>query len=119
MPGRALSRRDPEEHSGGRRCCRHGRAGIHSRSSRALDAGRSTIRAIRTIGDIVVFIEGKQASVLDFMGFAQKGGAVLSFVRVAPTADQLNQVRIDTQQEAAYFQHGGILPYVLRGLVAT
>ena len=32
------------------------------------------------------------------MGFAQKGGAVLSFVRVAPTADQLNQVRIDTQQ---------------------
>src|SRR4051812_9577467 len=32
------------------------------------------------------------------MGFAQKGGAVLSFVRVAATADQLNQVRIDTQQ---------------------
>jgi aconitate hydratase len=29
------------------------------------------------------------------------------------------RVRIDTQQEAAYFQHGGILPYVLRGLVAT
>ena len=29
------------------------------------------------------------------------------------------RVRIDTQQEAAYFQHGGILPYVLRGLLAT
>jgi indolepyruvate ferredoxin oxidoreductase len=43
-------------------------------------------------------LEGKQASVLDFMGFAQKGGAVLSFVRVAPTLDLLNQVRIDTQQ---------------------
>jgi aconitate hydratase len=29
------------------------------------------------------------------------------------------RVRIDTQQEAAYFQHGGILQYVLRGLLAT
>jgi aconitate hydratase len=29
------------------------------------------------------------------------------------------RVRIDTQQEAAYFQHGGILQYVLRGLLAS
>jgi aconitate hydratase 1 len=29
------------------------------------------------------------------------------------------RVRIDTQQEAAYFQHGGILPFVLRGLLAS
>ncbi len=29
------------------------------------------------------------------------------------------RVRIDTQQEAAYFQHGGILNYVLRGLLAS
>jgi indolepyruvate ferredoxin oxidoreductase len=43
-------------------------------------------------------LERKSASVLDFMGFAQKGGAVLSFVRIAPTPDLLNQVRIDTQQ---------------------
>ena len=28
------------------------------------------------------------------------------------------RVRIDTQSEAAYFRHGGILPYVLRGLLA-
>ncbi len=28
------------------------------------------------------------------------------------------RVRIDTRQEAAYFQHGGILPFVLRGLLA-
>jgi aconitate hydratase len=28
------------------------------------------------------------------------------------------RVRIDTQQEAAYFQHGGILPFVLRSLLA-
>jgi len=54
-----------------------------------------------TVGALITMaahLEGKQSSVLDFMGFAQKGGAVLSFVRVAPTADQLNQVRIDTQQ---------------------
>ena len=54
-----------------------------------------------TVGALVTMaahLEGKQASVLDFMGFAQKGGAVLSFVRVAPTLDLLNQVRIDSQQ---------------------
>jgi indolepyruvate ferredoxin oxidoreductase len=57
-----------------------------------------------TVGALVTMaanLEGKQASVLDFMGFAQKGGSVLSFVRVAETADQLNQVRIDTQQADA------------------
>ena len=43
-------------------------------------------------------LEGKHASMLDFMGFAQKGGSVLSFVRLAPTKELLNQVRIDTQQ---------------------
>ena len=54
-----------------------------------------------TVGALVTMaahLEGKQSSVLDVMGFAQKGGAVLSFVRVAPTQDLLNQVRIDTQQ---------------------
>ena len=54
-----------------------------------------------TVGALVTMaahLEGRQASVLDFMGFAQKGGSVLSFVRIAPTADLLNQVRIDTQQ---------------------
>ncbi|MCA3181668.1 MAG: indolepyruvate ferredoxin oxidoreductase family protein [Burkholderiaceae bacterium] len=57
-----------------------------------------------TVGALVTMaahLEGKQASVLDFMGFAQKGGAVLSFVRIAPTPDLLNQVRIDTQQADA------------------
>ncbi len=54
-----------------------------------------------TVGALVTMaahLEGMRSSVLDFMGFAQKGGAVLSFVRVAPTQDLLNQVRIDTQQ---------------------
>ncbi|MGE5117135.1 MAG: indolepyruvate ferredoxin oxidoreductase family protein, partial [Betaproteobacteria bacterium] len=57
-----------------------------------------------TVGALVTMaahLEGKQASVLDFMGFAQKGGAVLSFVRLALTPDELNQVRIDTQQADA------------------
>ncbi|RPH42222.1 MAG: indolepyruvate ferredoxin oxidoreductase family protein [Burkholderiales bacterium] len=57
-----------------------------------------------TVGALITMaahLEGKQASVLDFMGFAQKGGAVLSFVRLAPSADLLNQVRIDTQQADA------------------
>jgi indolepyruvate ferredoxin oxidoreductase len=46
-------------------------------------------------------LEGKWASVLDFMGFAQKGGAVLSHVRLADVPQRLNQVRIDTQQADA------------------
>jgi len=59
---------------------------------------------IVTVGALVAMaahLEGKQASVLDFMGFAQKGGAVLSFVRLADHADRLHQVRIDTQQADA------------------
>ena len=54
-----------------------------------------------TVGAVVAMaahLEGKSASVLDFMGFAQKGGAVLSFVRLADVPERLNQVRIDTQQ---------------------
>ncbi len=57
-----------------------------------------------TVGALVAMaahLGGWQASVLDFMGFAQKGGAVLSFVRLAAHAEQLNQVRIDTQQADA------------------
>jgi indolepyruvate ferredoxin oxidoreductase len=44
---------------------------------------------------------GHSASVLDFMGFAQKGGSVLSFVRLAQDKAALNQVRIDAQQADA------------------
>ena len=57
-----------------------------------------------TVGAVIAMaahLEGKSASVLDFMGFAQKGGAVLSFVRVADVPERLNQVRIDTQQADA------------------
>ncbi len=57
-----------------------------------------------TVGAVIAMaahLEGKRASVLDFMGFAQKGGSVLSFVRLADVASRLNQVRIDTQQADA------------------
>ena len=57
-----------------------------------------------TVGAVVAMaahLEGQQASVLDFMGFAQKGGSVLSFVRIAPHSHVLHQVRIDTQQADA------------------
>jgi indolepyruvate ferredoxin oxidoreductase len=57
-----------------------------------------------TVGALVTMaahLQGHSASVLDFMGFAQKGGAVLSFVRLARDAADLHQVRIDAQQADA------------------
>ncbi|AWN54174.1 indolepyruvate ferredoxin oxidoreductase family protein [Methylobacterium sp. 17Sr1-1] len=51
-----------------------------------------------TVGALVTMaahLEGYGASVLDFMGFAQKGGQVLSFVRLARDPGALHQVRID------------------------
>jgi indolepyruvate ferredoxin oxidoreductase len=57
-----------------------------------------------TIGAIVAMaahLEGKGGSVLDFMGFAQKGGAVLSYVRLAASPEALNQVRIDIGEAEA------------------
>ncbi|WND03436.1 indolepyruvate ferredoxin oxidoreductase family protein [Temperatibacter marinus] len=60
--------------------------------------GVVTIGAIMTMAG---HLEGKGASVLDFMGFAQKGGTVLSFVRFSSSPDSLNQVRIETGQADA------------------
>ena len=40
-------------------------------------------------------LEGKGSSVLDFMGFAQKFGPVLSYIRLANTPSDINQVRIE------------------------
>ena len=51
-----------------------------------------------TIGQLITMaahIEGKGASVLDFMGFAQKFGPVLSYIRIAETPADINQVRIE------------------------
>ncbi|NMG67176.1 indolepyruvate ferredoxin oxidoreductase family protein [Azoarcus indigens] len=54
-----------------------------------------------TVGALVsmaAHLDGMASSQLDFMGFAQKGGAVLAFIRWAKRPELLNQVRIDTQQ---------------------
>jgi indolepyruvate ferredoxin oxidoreductase len=52
-----------------------------------------------TVGAVVAMaahLEGKGASVLDFMGFAQKFGPVISYLRLATTPDAINQVRTDS-----------------------
>jgi indolepyruvate ferredoxin oxidoreductase len=59
-----------------------------------------------TVGALITMaahLEGKGASTLDFMGFAQKGGAVMSHVRVAASPSRLHQVRIDLRQADAVF----------------
>ena len=50
-----------------------------------------------TVGQLITMaahLEGKGASVLDFMGFAQKFGPVLSYIRIANEPAAINQVRI-------------------------
>ena len=57
-----------------------------------------------TVGQLITMaahLESKGASVLDFMGFAQKGGTVLSYVRLANSPDNLHQVRIENGQADA------------------
>jgi len=51
-----------------------------------------------TVGALITMaahLEGKGASELDFMGFAQKFGPVLSYLRIAEQPDNINQVRIE------------------------
>ncbi len=51
-----------------------------------------------TVGALITMaahLEGKGASVLDFMGFAQKFGPVLSYIRIAEDPAKINQVRIE------------------------
>jgi len=57
-----------------------------------------------TVGALITMaahLEGRGASVLDFMGFAQKFGPVISYIRFAKSPSELNQVRIDNQQADA------------------
>jgi indolepyruvate ferredoxin oxidoreductase len=57
-----------------------------------------------TVGALITMaahLQGKGASVLDFMGFAQKFGPVLSYIRISGSPDRLNQVRIDSDQADA------------------
>jgi indolepyruvate ferredoxin oxidoreductase len=51
-----------------------------------------------TVGALIAMaahLEGKGASVLDFTGFAQKFGPVLSFLRLGPDPAAVQQVRVD------------------------
>ena len=51
-----------------------------------------------TVGALITMaahLEGKGASVLDFTGFAQKFGPVLSYIRIAQQPSEINQVRIE------------------------
>jgi indolepyruvate ferredoxin oxidoreductase len=57
-----------------------------------------------TVGALIAMaahLEGKGSSVLDFTGFAQKFGPVLSFLRLAETPEAVNQVRIDNSSTDA------------------
>ena len=57
-----------------------------------------------TVGALITMaahLEGKGASVLDFMGFAQKFGPVLSYIRIADEPSAINQVRIETARADA------------------
>ncbi len=51
-----------------------------------------------TVGALITMaahLEGRGTSVLDFTGFAQKFGTVLSYIRLGDNPEALNQVRID------------------------
>ncbi len=51
-----------------------------------------------TVGALITMaahLQGKGSSVLDFTGFAQKFGPVLSYIRIAPTPAGIHQVRIE------------------------
>ncbi len=51
-----------------------------------------------TVGALITMaahLEGKGASVLDFTGFAQKFGTVLSYIRLAKSPNEVHQVRTD------------------------
>ena len=57
-----------------------------------------------TVGALITMaahLEDKGTSVLDFTGFAQKFGPVLSYIRIGAKPENLNQVRIEAQQADA------------------
>ncbi len=57
-----------------------------------------------TLGALVTMaahLENKGATVLDFTGFAQKFGSVISYIRIANKPDLINQVRIDEKSADA------------------
>jgi indolepyruvate ferredoxin oxidoreductase len=57
--------------------------------------GGTGVITVGTLIAMAAHLEGKGASVLDFTGFAQKFGPVLSFVRLSAQPETIHQVRID------------------------
>ncbi|NBS00815.1 MAG: indolepyruvate ferredoxin oxidoreductase family protein [Rhizobiales bacterium] len=57
--------------------------------------GGTGVVTIGAILSMAAHLEGLGVSVLDFTGFAQKFGPVLSYMRFSKEPDDLNQVRID------------------------
>ena len=83
---------------------KNGLAAIPDPRPRNLDNGYDLLvtgvggTGVVTVGQLVTMaahLEGKGASVLDFMGFAQKFGTVISFIRIADDPQSINQVRIE------------------------
>lgn len=57
-----------------------------------------------TVGALIsmaAHLQGKGTTVLDFTGFAQKFGPVLSFIKIAKTPESIHQVRIDKRSADA------------------
>jgi indolepyruvate ferredoxin oxidoreductase len=57
--------------------------------------GGTGVVTVGAVTAMAAHLEGKGASVLDFMGFAQKFGPVISYLRLADNPDAINQVRTD------------------------
>ena len=79
-------------------------AALPAPQPRSLDKGFDLLvtgvggTGVVTVGQLITMaahLEGKGASVLDFMGFAQKFGTVVSFIRIANDSSRINQVRIE------------------------
>ena len=76
-----------------------------------------SVEALGLTGEETFSIEGLASGLLD--GF--KDGREVTVVATKPDGGEHRftaTVRIDTPQEIRYYQHGGILPYVLRQLLA-
>ncbi|WP_299043988.1 indolepyruvate ferredoxin oxidoreductase family protein [uncultured Tateyamaria sp.] len=57
--------------------------------------GGTGVVTVGALATMAAHLEGRGASVLDFTGFAQKFGTVLSYIRLGQTPDALHQVRIE------------------------
>ncbi len=60
--------------------------------------GGTGVTSIGAILGTAAHMEGKSAMTLDMMGLAQKGGAVMSFVRIASEKARINGPRVPTGQ---------------------